>query len=185
MPEPGDLAADLARIAAAVTRHGSLLAVLPVEPEPGRRAYVCAFAGADDERGWLVVDDEARPVADRGTVREAIAVAALCELAEESAFGGDLDELRSELVALRLSERPAGIDEAEAAALALQRLLGAPPRLATPERLDEIGVAARRLEQALDPTAGSPFAAAMQAVQGAVDALTREVEGAYLVALQR
>ena len=55
--------------------------------------------------------------------------------------GGDLDELRSQLVALRLTEAPAGIEEAEEAALELQRTIGAPPQLATPARLDEIGAA--------------------------------------------
>jgi hypothetical protein len=37
----------------------------------------------------------------------------------------------------------------------------------------------RRLELALDPGAPSPFAAAMQAAQGAVDELVHDVESSY------
>ncbi len=69
--------------------------------------------------------------------------------AEETAAGGDLDELRSQLAALRVTENPDGIEEAEDAVLGLQRVLGVPPTLATPARLDEIGAATRALEVAL------------------------------------
>ena len=99
-------------------------------------------------------------------------------------FPGDLDELRAQLVALRLTENPGGIDEADEAALALQHVLGAPPQLASPARLDAIGAAARRLELSLDPTAGSPFGHAMQAAQGVADELWAEVEVMYLTSLE-
>jgi hypothetical protein len=179
------VADDLERIAEAVRPHGALVAVLAAEPAPHERSYLCAFADGDAEsRRWLVVDESGAPVTLRQRVRDAVSMAALCELAEESAFGGDLDELRAQLVAVRIAERPPGIEAAEEAALALQHALGAPPHVASPARLDAIGVATRRLEQALDPTAGSPFGAAMQAAQGAVDALVREVEGAYMAELQ-
>ena len=79
---------------------------------------------------------------------------------------------------------PPGIEEAEDAAHALQHVLGAPPRLASPARLDGIGVAARRLERALDPAAASPFAAAMQSAQGAVEELVEEVEAGYRLPLE-
>ena len=38
-----------------------------------------------------------RPVADRTLVRQAASIAALCELAEETSGGGDLESLRAEL----------------------------------------------------------------------------------------
>ena len=102
----------------------------------------------------------------------------------ETAAGGDLDELRSQLAALRLTENPPGIDEAEQAALELQHVLGAPPVLATPARLDEIGAATRRLEVALGGAVqGSPFAAAMKGASEVVEALQREVEGSYRIDL--
>lgn len=184
------LADDLERVAASVRTRAAhagaeLVAVLPAEPVPGELTYLCAFAGGNGgSRRWLVVDAAGTPVAARERVRATVTIAALCELAEESAFGGDLDELRSQLVALRIAERPAGIEAAEEAALGLQRTLGTPPHVASPARLDAIGQAARRLEQALDPTAGSPFASALQAAQGAVEELLREVEGGYLAALE-
>jgi hypothetical protein len=176
------LADDLERIAAAAVAHAEgadLSGILAAEPASGTRIYVCAFEAADGVRSWLALDDAGVPVASRRHVREAVTVAALCEVAEESAFPGDLDELRAQLVALRITERPEGIDEAEAAALALQRILGAPPHLASPARLDEIGQAVRRLELALDPTAPSPFTSAMQGAVDVAEALWGDVAAAY------
>ena len=80
---------------------------------------------------------------------------------------------------MRLTEAPEGIDEAEEAARGLQHVLGAPPHLASPARLDAIGHAARLLEQALDPTAPSPFTSAMRSAVEVADALWRDVEAAY------
>ena len=80
-------------------------------------------------------------------------------------------------------EAPSGIEDAEAAALALRVVLAEPPQLATPERLDEIGAATRRLERELDPTSASPFAAAMRSSEAAVSELQREIEAGYLVPL--
>jgi hypothetical protein len=117
-------------------------------------------------------------------VREAISLAALCEVAVDTAGGGDVAELRSQLAALRLIEGPPGIDEAEEAALELERTLGTPPRLATPVWLDELGAATRRLERALGEAARSPFSDAMQHAMGAVDALADEVEERYKLPLE-
>jgi hypothetical protein len=140
--------------------------------------YLCAFEG-EDGRSWLALDGAGRPVANRTVLREAVSIAALCELATETAGGGELEELRSQLVALRLTENPPGIDEAEEAALALEGIVGVPPRLASPAFLDEVGAATRRLELALGPDGASPFAQAMQQGAQAVQALTAEVESNY------
>jgi hypothetical protein len=169
----------IAAVAAGLVADGELLsAVLPTEARPGARLYVCAFEN-HGERTWLALDAAGAPVADRQAVRDAVSIAALCEIAGETAAGGDLDELRSQLAALRVTDAPPGIEEVEESALELQCTIGAPPQLATPSRLDAIGAAARRLELALDPAAGSPFAAAMRSAAGAVDELVREVEGGY------
>lgn len=175
------LGEELAEVAA---RTGAD-AVLAAEPEPGDRVYVCAFEEADGGRTWLAFDAAGEQVSDRRRLREAVSIVALCELAEENAAGGDLDELRSQLAALRITESPPGIEEAEEAALELQRVLGAPPTLATPRRLDEIGAATRRLETALGGVGrGSPFAAAMKASAAVVDALYGDVERSYRGALR-
>lgn len=177
------LLADLERIAAAVADRtpdgGAVSAVLAAEATPGLRAYLCAFETGDGARSWLVVDDDGASVVERRDVRDVVAIAALCEIAEESAAGGDLDELLAQLVGLRLTESPEGIDEAEDAVRSLQRTIGVAPHLATPARLDDIGAATRRLEQALDPAAPSPFTATLKGAQGTIDELLREVEQAY------
>jgi hypothetical protein len=181
------LLADLERIAGSAAAYapegGVVSAILAAEPHPGARRYLCAFEAADGARSWVVLDDDGVSVTARRDVKDAVSIAALCEIAEESAVGGDLDELLSQLVALRLTESPDGIDEAEVAVRALQRTLGTPPHLASPGRLDEIGAATRRLEQALDPAAPSPFTAALKSVQGTIDELLKEVEQAYRVPL--
>jgi hypothetical protein len=174
------LAEELERIAA---RTGAT-AILAAEAQPGERTYLCAFEEAEDERTWLAVDGDGNPVAERRRVRDAVTILALCELAAETAAGGDLDELRSQLAALRVTESPPGIEEAEEAALELQHVLGAPPVLATPARLDEIGAATRKLEVALGGAVqGSPFAQAMKSASEVVEDLFRDVEQSYRIAL--
>ena len=177
---------DLDRAAAAAAQFAGageeLVGVVPAEAEPGERTYLCAYA-AGEERSWLVLDDRGEPVTDRDMVRRTVSIVAMAELAEESAGGGDLGELREQLVALKLTENPPGIEEAEEAALELERVLGKPPRLATPNYLDSVGSATRRLEQALGGGSGSPFTAAMKQGLVAVDELTAEIEGRYKLEL--
>jgi len=171
----------LAGYAAAYADDGEAVAgVLPAEPYDGTRIYLCAFVRPGGEAcSWLALDAEGDPVESRTTVRDTVSIAALCEVAEETAAGGDLDELRSQLVALRLTESPPGIEDAEAAVLELQRVVGVPPRIASPERLDAVGAASRRVEQALGDNGASPFAEAMKTAIGAVESLGVEVERAY------
>jgi hypothetical protein len=174
------LADELERMAA---RSGAN-AVLAAEAHPGDRIYVCSFEEAGGGRTWLAYDGDGEPVGERVRVRDAVSIIALCELAAETAAGGDLDELRSQLAALRVTENPPGIEEAEEAALALQHVIGAPPALATPARLDEIGSATRTLEIALGSAVhGSPFAEAMKGSGDVVEALFGEVERGYRVGL--
>jgi hypothetical protein len=176
------LADDVARIAAAAARFAAagerVAGVLAAEPLPGGRVYLCAFESAEG-RAWLALADDAEPVSDRGLVREAATLAALCEVAEESAGGGRLDEVRARLAELRETEAPAGIEEAEEAAAALARTLQPEPRLASTGYLDAVGAASRRLEHALGDSTGSPFAAAMQQALPAVEELAADVERAY------
>jgi hypothetical protein len=172
---------DLARTAEAAkefaTTDERVEAVLAAEPTDDRRVYLCAFGGAHG-RSWLALDDEGRPVTSRAGLREAVSIAALCEIAGDTAGGGELEELRQRLVALRLTDNPPEIDEAEEAALALEAVIGAPPRVATPAFLDEVGLATRRLETALGE-GNSPFSRAMASALDSVEALTQEVESTY------
>jgi len=178
---------ELERVAELAQRFAApgetLGGVLPAEPGPGRRVYLCAFVDEPGARSWVALDAEGAPITSRAAVRDAVAIAALCELAEEAAGGGDLERLRADLVTLRLTEDPPGIAEAEAAALELERVLGTPPRLATPSYLDAVGSATRRLEQALGDGGASPLATVLGQGLVAVDELAAEVEGRYKLEL--
>ncbi len=179
------LAEDLEGIAAiAATLSGPderVVAILPTEARAGRRVYLCAFGGADGTgESWLGLDAAGRPVVESQVVRDAVSIAAMCELAEETAAGGDLDDLKSRLVAVQVTENPPGIEEAVAAVEELQRVLGTPPQLATTARLDAIGHATRALEYALGGALqGSPFAQAMLTAPTVIEQLTADVEGSY------
>ena len=149
------LAEELERI----VEHAGADAVLAAEPHPGERVYVCAFDEGDGGRSWLAFDRDGEPIRDRQRIRDAVSILALCELAEETAAGGDLDELRSQLAALRVTESPAGIEEAEEAVLALQHAIGGAMQ-------------------------GSPFAAAMKSAGEVVEALFTDVAGSYRIPLR-
>src|SRR5215211_5872037 len=155
------LTADLERIAAAAQAYAAddeaVAAILATEPDTGVRIFLCAFSAGAERTGWIALDEDARPIDDR-------------------------EALRAHLVDLRVREQPPGIEEAEAAALALERAVGAPPRIATPAYLDAVGDATRELERALGDDA-SPFAAAMQGAVSVVNALQAEVEGGYKLPL--
>jgi hypothetical protein len=168
----------IASVAAASAEPGEELAGVLVTETLGRRVYLCAFESARG-RAWLALGAEAEPVSERRLVREAASLAALCEVAEESAGGGHLAELRARLAELRETDRPEGIEEAEAAAAALAETLQGEPRVASGAYLDAIGSASRRLEQALGESGVSPFAAAMQAALGSVEELADDVERRY------
>jgi hypothetical protein len=161
--------------AAAFAAPGEALAGVLVAETLGRRVYLCAFESAEG-RAWLALDDAAQPLTDGRLVREAASLAALCEVAEESAGGGHLPELRARLAELRETDRPEGIEEAEAAAASLAETLQPEPRVASGAYLDALGSASRRLEQALGESGASPFAAAMQAALGSVEELAGDVE---------
>ncbi len=179
------VAEDVARIAgtaAGFAAAGEELGGVLVAETLGRRVYLCAFESPEG-RAWLALDDDARPLTEGRLVREAASLAGLCEVAEESAGGGHLPELRARLAELRETDRPEGIVEAEEAAASLAETLQAEPRVATGAYLDAIGSASRRLEQALGESGASPFAAAMQAARGSVEALADDVERNHKVPL--
>jgi hypothetical protein len=159
-----------------------LVGVVPTEPSPGRRVYLCAYQSGE-ERRWLAVDAGGLALTERRLVREAVSIAALCELAEENAGGGNLPELRARLEEIRLADNPEGIEDAEEAAAALADTIVPEPRVASSAYLDAIGAAAARLERALGDN-GAPFAEAMKAGIGAAEELSNEVERGYKAALE-
>ena len=181
------LAEELDRIASLVAQlvepGDRVSGVIATEPRPGERVYLCSVDGGDGLRSWIAVGEDGAPVTSRKELRAAVSIAALCEVAVDAAGGGDVDALIASLAALRAAEAPPGIEDAEEAARALRAVLSEPPQIATPDRLDGIGAATRRLERELDPTAASPFSAAMRASQDAVSELQREIEAGYRLPL--
>lgn len=181
------LAQELDRIAAAAAELARgddvVAAVIPAEPASGVRVYLCAFTDGE-QRSWLVLDRSAQPVHDRGLIRDAVSIAALCEVAEDGAAGGRPADVRAHLQDMaRIEGRQLG-DGVEAAISQLEAALEAPPRVASGAYLDRLGVAARALEQALGEIARSPFAEAMKQASLAVEGLTAEVEAGYRVPIR-
>lgn len=156
-----------------------LAGVVAAEPAAGLRLYMCAYRDGAEALSFLALDGSRRPVADRALVREAVSIVGMCELAEESAGGGDVAELRARLAELGAAESPVGIEEAEEAAAELERALLPAPRVASVAYLDALGGAATRLERALGEIGSSPFGRAMAAGAGAIEELARDVERSY------
>ena len=170
----------IASVAASLASPGEHVAgILAAEPLGAGIVYLCAYESEEGAHTWLALDVLGAPVESRRVVHDAASLAALCEVAEETAGGGDLTALRATLADLRRREAPEGIEEAETAALVLEQTLQPEPRLATTAYLDALGVASRRLEQALGEESGSPFAAALQQALPAVEELAAEVERRY------
>jgi len=107
-----DLNDELEAIAETARTHAGddeeLAAVIPAEPALGLRVYLCAFAAAD-ARSWLVLRADGQPVGDRSLVRDAVSIAALCELADELS-GGAPDDVEPRVAS------PAYLDAMAAAA---------------------------------------------------------------------
>ena len=89
---------DVSRIAVAATAYAlpgeEVAAVLAIETGPGERVYLCAFSGFEGVQSWLALDDDGAPVTSRKRVRDAASIAALCEVAEETANVPQPDEPR-------------------------------------------------------------------------------------------
>ena len=170
----------IASVAASLASPGErVTGILAAEPLGAGRVYLCAYETDDGGYAWLGLDDLGVPIESRRLIHDAASLAALCEVADETAGGGDVAELRATLADLREREAPEGIEEAEAAALALEQAIQPEPRLATTAYLDALGVASRRLEHALGEDSGSPFAVALQQSMAAVEELAAEVERQY------
>jgi hypothetical protein len=78
---------DLRRIAERAAVYAAdgedVAGIVPAEPASGIRLYVCAY-GSEEATSWLVLDATGVPVSDRELVRDAVSIAALCEVAEEA-----------------------------------------------------------------------------------------------------
>jgi hypothetical protein len=176
------LSEDLERIAARAETYATpgehVSGIVAAEPVDAGRVYLCAYETAGGH-AWLAFDADGEPISSRHSVHAAASLTGLCEIAEESAGGGDVPQLLARLAELQETEAPDGIEEAVEAAKALAAALEPEPRLATTGYLDRLGAASRRLEHALGEDGGSPFAAAMQQAVPVVEGLAAEIERTY------
>jgi hypothetical protein len=130
------------------------VAVMAAEPA-GARVYVVALA-AGEELGYVAVDTAGAPIADRRLVKDAVALAALAERAEEVSGATAADDLvaqfRAASGALRAAGEGEAADAAEGVAAAGERLgaAAAGPRAATPVYLDRIAALAGELAAAIE-----------------------------------
>jgi len=181
------LSHDLRRAADVAVAHAGpeeeLAAIIPTDSAGAGRVYLCAYT-AGEAKSWLALDADRAPIRNRRVLRDAVLIAAMCELAEETAGGGHLPELRAQLEELRRTENPEGIDEAEAAIDELERTIGDELRIASPAYLDEVGAATRRLEQALGESGASPFLEAMKQAGLTIDGLAADIESHYKLPLE-
>ena len=176
------LSGDLERIAEAAATFAApderVSGVVAAEPLGAARLYLCAYESGD-RHAWLALDDDGRPVASRRLVREATSLAALCELAEETAGGAISARCAPGSRSFARPRRRTGSRRPRRRRPRSSDAIEPPPRVATTAYLDALGVAARRLEQALGEENGSPFAVALQQALPAIEELAAEVERTY------
>jgi len=138
-----------------------------------------AFAG-DEEIRYLAVDGEGNAVTDRSLVRDAVAMLALAERADEVSGAVAADQLEEAFATAATALGSAGLAAERDAADAVRRSLAAlsaeaaGPRVATPAYLDRIAACAAELSGALDvfaahterlpPDQAEPAAAAWRAM---------------------
>lgn len=83
-----NLDSELRRVAEKAVAYAAegeeLAGIVPAEPAGGLRFHVCAY-GQENETSWLVLDATGVPVEERSLVRDAVSIAALCEVAEDAA----------------------------------------------------------------------------------------------------
>ncbi len=152
------LSHDLRRIADVAVAYAGpdeeLSAVIPTEAVGGERVYLCAYT-AGERKSWLALDPDGAPVHDRRVLRDAVSIAGMVELAEEAAeaIGWTEEVVQGDV------------------------------RVASPQYLDEIGVATRRLEAALGKEGASPFTEAMKQAGLTIDGLAADIESHYKLEL--
>jgi hypothetical protein len=150
---------ELETTLAAAGRHARAgehaVAVMATAPAAGARIYVVAFAAGDD-LGYVALDGMGAPVTDRRLVKDAVALAALAERAEEVSGATAAEELvarfgEAAAVLRRMGDKE-GADAAEAVIAAAGGLADAAsgPRVATPQFLDRMAALAAELAAALD-----------------------------------
>jgi hypothetical protein len=149
---------ELETMLAAAGRHArgdeQPVAVIATEPSAGTRVYVVAFAAGGD-LAYIALDELGAAVSDRQLLRDAVALAALAERAEEVSGATAAEELVARFTEAAERLRHGDADAAAAAdavVAAAGRLADAAtgPRPATAQYLDHMAAQAAELAAALD-----------------------------------
>ena len=148
-----------AEVAEAFAEDGErVVGVVVADPFDRGLVYLCALGDPDSEDeepelAWVAVDAAGLPLSDGQLVREAAALVALCETAEEAALVPTAEELRGlaeSALALTADDRPELVEaltQARDAAAALAEL-GEGLRVARSGTLDRLAEQARLLSLA-------------------------------------
>ena len=154
-----------------------LAAVLPAEPSPGLRVYLCAFSRGE-EVVWLAL--RRRRLAASRTGRS---YAMPCRSSGSASWRrrapAAATRARARLGALLAENRPESRGEG-GRGRARSRASREPPRVASPAYLDAVGAAAARLERALGEL--GPLAVRRRRCRsgsGAVEELADRIERSY------
>jgi len=182
---------ELEQTLAAASSHArpgeEAVAVMATEPGADGRVYVVAFASGED-LAYVALDGGGAAVSDRRVVKDAVALAALAERAEEVSGATAADELVERFGEAAAGLRSAGAAAAAAAAETVVEVSGrlsaaaAGPRPATPQYLDRLAALAAELGGALD--AFVPFAEGLRGA-GAEPLPSAEAAWAALAAAAR
>lgn len=130
-------------------------AVIPVHQPHAGDAFVCAVPDGE-ALGWVVIDGDGVPLAERNPIRQVVELAVVCEAAEEAAAALALDEALPALAEAWRVARDLGEQEAEIAAhAAYQALEALQPlvsglRVADPAYLDRLAQAAQLVGDRFD-----------------------------------
>jgi hypothetical protein len=153
---------ELETTLAAAGRHArgdeQPVAVIATEPTAGTRVYVVAFAAGGD-LAYIALDELGAAVSDRRLLRDAVALAALAERAEEVSGATAAEELMARFTEVAERLRPSREGDLAATAVAADGVVAAArrladaatgPRPATAQYLDRMAALAAELAAALD-----------------------------------
>ena len=116
-------------------------------------------------------------------MREVASIVVMCELAEELSGGGQLDELRTRLAQLRMTEQPAGIEDGRGGGARRWSARSAHRRASPRPRSSTTSAPRRSRSSRRSGELESPFASALRSSTGAMDGFLAEVETRYLLPL--
>ena len=150
----------------------------------GAAASTSARARPRRRKSWLALDADRAPVRDRRVLRDAVSIAAMGEVAEETAGRRASAQAARPARGAPQDREPRGHRRVGGGDRRAERPLDDEVRVASPAYLDEVGVAARRIELALGESGASPLSEAMKQAGLTIDGLAADIEAHYKLPLE-